>query len=104
MEFAFGDGKGVRIGRIDDKHNRIHTATISLPHGTKSRLASEIPALECHMSFLHALHVETDCGNGAAGKAVLTRRGIGGLSRTMCSGGQTYSTVNSPPCWKHIST
>lgn len=53
------------VGNIDDENNGADATTISLPHGSKSRLASNVPTLECNMAPLYALHIEPDRRNRA---------------------------------------
>jgi len=43
-------------------HNRINAATIALPHGSESGLASDVPHLDSHIASGDLAHVESNCG------------------------------------------
>ena len=44
-------------------HYGVHSSAISLPHATKTRLASNIPKFDGDVPFGDFLHVEAYCGD-----------------------------------------
>jgi hypothetical protein len=86
MKLVPCDWQSFCICGINDKHDGVYPSAISLPHGPKSWLSTEIPTLQCHMPLLYALHVEPNrrnrtVGDVSVGYCLAVVRGAG-LSQT----------------------
>ena len=66
VELLLGRRQHVHVGDVDDEDDGVDAAAISLPHLAEAGLPTQVPALECHMPFLHPLHVEAHRWDGAA--------------------------------------
>lgn len=105
VELVSGLGDERNIGNVDNEHDGADASAISLPHSSKSRLPTNVPALECYMAPLHTLHIKPDGRNRAtqdleSADTSVPNSGVKHVGRsTMAMNmGCAYSRVNSPPC------